>query len=105
MENLNPRHVFSFPVYLKRVYPDKLQIIRAFGSGHIGGYRQTGEDPTDHRYRNVILTNALDAMGTRRRLGHENMHFFIIVQLSSFQVLPSDGRRSRFHVRRDRDPI
>ena len=35
------------------------KIIRAFGSGHIGGYRQTGEDPTDHRYRNVILTNAL----------------------------------------------
>jgi hypothetical protein len=33
--------------------------IRAFASGHIGGYRQPGEDTTNHRYRNVILTNAL----------------------------------------------
>ena len=35
------------------------KIIRAFGSGHIGCYRQPGENPTNHRYRNVILTNAL----------------------------------------------
>ncbi len=34
-------------------------IIRAFVSGHIGRYRQPGEDPTNYRYRNVILTNAL----------------------------------------------
>jgi hypothetical protein len=33
--------------------------IRAFGSGHIGGYRQPAENPTNHRYRNVILTNEL----------------------------------------------
>jgi hypothetical protein len=35
------------------------KIIRAFGSGHFGCYRQPGENPTNHRYRNVILTNAL----------------------------------------------
>ena len=33
--------------------------IRAFGSGHIGHYRLFGDDPMKHRYRNVILTNAL----------------------------------------------
>jgi hypothetical protein len=38
------------------------KIIRAFGSGHIGCYRQPGQDPTNHRYRNVILTNALDEL-------------------------------------------
>jgi len=36
------------------------KIIRAFGSGHIECYRQPGENPTNHRYRNVILTNALN---------------------------------------------
>ena len=37
-------------------------IIRAFGLGHIGRYRQPGEDTTNFRYRNVILTNALDGI-------------------------------------------
>jgi len=31
------------------------KIIRAFGSGHFGCYPQPGENPTNHRYRNVIL--------------------------------------------------
>ena len=35
------------------------KITRAFASGHIGRYRQPGEDTTNYRYRNVILTNAL----------------------------------------------
>ncbi len=35
------------------------KIIGAFGSGHIGCYRQPGENPTNYRYRNVILTNAI----------------------------------------------
>ena len=35
------------------------KIIRAFAPGHIGGYPQPWEDPTNCRYRNVILTNAL----------------------------------------------
>ncbi len=34
-------------------------ITRAFASNHIGRYRQPGEDTTNYRYRNVILTNAL----------------------------------------------
>ena len=33
--------------------------MRAFGSGHFGCYRQSEENPTHQRYRNVILTNAL----------------------------------------------
>ncbi|UCD81163.1 MAG: hypothetical protein JSW26_06970, partial [Desulfobacterales bacterium] len=33
--------------------------IRAFGSGHVGRHRQTGKDPTNCRYQDVIVTRAL----------------------------------------------
>ena len=46
--------------------------IRAFGSGHIGRYRQTGEDPTNHRYRNVILTNALTLQSAKKSVNKKN---------------------------------
>jgi len=49
------------------------------GSGHIGCYRQPGEDPTNHRYRNVILTNALDGL------------FFLTFQSNHLNVLPHSG--------------
>ena len=43
------------------------KIIRAFGSGHIGCYRQPGQDPKNYRYRNVILTNALQIKAFEKR--------------------------------------
>ena len=36
-----------------------IQDSNVVGSGHIGCYRQSGEDPKNYRYRNIILTNAL----------------------------------------------
>ena len=50
----------SYETVVRFFHKQWRKIIRAFGSGYIGRYRQPWEDTTNHRYRNVILTNALN---------------------------------------------
>jgi hypothetical protein len=49
--------------------------IRAFESGHIGGYRQPAEDTTNYRYRNVILTNALKGLTSSPKPAKRNLFY------------------------------
>jgi hypothetical protein len=79
--------MFRLPDFLtsEMVVCNGLKLL-AFGTGHIGGYRLPGEDTTNYRYRNVILTTTL-----RQHIQFKVIVIFILCLHFAFFMIKSPG--------------